>query len=119
MGTLGELERSIMDALWDAPEPLSSGDVRDLLDSGGSGKESAVTTILTVLSRLEKKGFVVRDRSIRPHRYRAAATREDYTAELMHTVLGDAPNREAVLTRFIGQVSAPEAEMLRRALSGV
>ena len=69
-----------------------------------------------MLSRLEKKGLVERGRDIRPHRYRAVTSREDHTAELMHEVLGSAPDREAVLARFIGTVTEQEAETLRKLL---
>ena len=114
MATLGELERSIMEVLWASLESLSAYDLQDALPD----RKLAPTTILTVLSRLEKKGFVARDRASRPHRYRAAADREEHMAELMHEVLGGASNRTAVLERFVGQVSPEEAETLRRILNG-
>ncbi|WP_285724143.1 BlaI/MecI/CopY family transcriptional regulator [Psychromicrobium xiongbiense] len=118
MATLGELERSVMDLLWRQPEPRTANELRDMLSHASSdpGKELAVTTVLTVLSRLEKKGLVERERDVRPHRYQAITTREDHTAELMHEVLGSAPDREAVLARFIGTVSADEAATLRKLL---
>ena len=78
-----------------------------------------MTTVLTVLSRLEKKGLVERERDIRPHRYRAVTSRADHTAELMLEVLGSAPDREAVLARFIGTVSDGEAATLRKLLGHV
>jgi predicted transcriptional regulator len=118
MATLGELERSVMDVLWSAEVDLSANELRDRLDSGTGAKEVAVTTVLTVLSRLENKGFVERDRSRRPHLYRSVTTRAEHTADLMHEVLGTAPDREAALARFIGQVSPEEAETLRSLLSG-
>jgi predicted transcriptional regulator len=118
MATLGELERSVMDVLWGADGSLNANELRDRLDSGVSGKEVAVTTVLTVLSRLENKGFVERDRSSRPHLYRSVTTRAEHTADLMHEVLGAAPDREAALARFIGQVSPEEAETLRTLLGG-
>jgi predicted transcriptional regulator len=114
MATLGELERSIMDMLWASSDALSAYDLQEQLD----GRELAATTILTVLSRLEKKGFVQRSRDARPHRYVAAATREDHMAELMHEVLGTASNRTAVLERFVGQVTPEEAQTLRTLLGG-
>jgi BlaI family transcriptional regulator, penicillinase repressor len=120
MGTLGELERAVMDALWDASSHLTSTELRDALkksESKRAPKELAVTTVLTVLSRLEKKGFVTRDRGARPHRYRTVSPRADYTAELMHEALGGAHDREAVLSRFVGRVSQDEAEALQRLLS--
>ena len=101
-----------MELLWAATAPLSAYDLQELL----AERKLAVTTILTVLSRLENKNFVVREHSSRPHRYTAAATREDHMAELMHQVLGGASNRSAVLERFVGQVSADEAATLRRLL---
>ena len=108
-----------MELLWQADTPLSAYDLLDRLpDSGDGARPRAATTVLTVLSRLERKGFVHRDRAFRPHRYRAAATREEHMANLMHDVLGAADDRAAVLARFVGQVSAEEAQTLRRLLGG-
>jgi predicted transcriptional regulator len=127
MATLGELERAVMELLWNQIDTAAAEDaaitansLRDMLARSGSatdGKELAVTTVLTVLSRLEKKGLVRREREIRPHRYRAVTSREEHTVELMHEVLGTAPDREAVLARFIGTVSEQEAETLRKLLA--
>ncbi len=123
MATLGDLERAVMDLLWEHQEAITANTLRDLLaqrpseqDGALESRPLAVTTVLTVLSRLEKKGLVERERSSRPHRYCAVTTREDHTAELMLEVLGSAPDREAVLARFIGTVSAGEAETLRKLL---
>ncbi|WP_460518144.1 BlaI/MecI/CopY family transcriptional regulator [Humibacter antri] len=117
MVRLGELERAIMDVVWDAPAPLAATDLRDALKaSGPEGKEPAITTVMTVLSRLEGKGFVVRDRDARPHLYRPAMNRAEHVAELMHEVLGSASDRDAVLARFVGQVTPHDAERLRKLL---
>lgn len=122
MATLGELERAVMDLLWEHQEAITANTLRDLLSQRPSNDDSAqsrplaVTTVLTVLSRLEKKGLVERERSSRPHRYRSVTSREDHTAELMLEVLGSAPDRAAVLARFIGTVSPGEAETLRKLL---
>jgi len=115
MAALGELERSVMDLLWDRPDPLTANAVRDLLGSDGT-KDLAVTTVLTVLARLEKKGLVRRERNTRPHLYRPTASREEHTVTLMEDALGDAENREAVLVRFAGAISDTEADALRRVL---
>lgn len=125
MASLGELERAVMDLLWAGQEAATANTLRDQLartsaaQGGHEGKELAVTTVLTVLSRLEKKGLVERERGTRPHRYQAVSSREEHTAELMHEVLGSAPDREAVLARFIGSVSEGEAETLRKLLGHV
>jgi predicted transcriptional regulator len=116
MATLGELERSVMDVLWDSGESLTAYELLERLGDAGTGRQLAPTTVLTVLSRLEAKGFVQRERSVRPHRYGAISSREDHMAELMHEVLGGAGDRTAVLERFVGQVSPDEAALLRRLL---
>ena len=120
MATLGELERTVMDLLWGTQEAMTANTLRDALalapEGTAEGKDLAVTTVLTVLSRLEKKGLVERERDTRPHRYRAVTSREDHTAELMQEVLVTAPDREAVLPRFLGSVSESEARTLRRLL---
>jgi predicted transcriptional regulator len=111
-----------MDLLWESDAPLSANDLKDRLvvqPDASPKKELATTTVLTVLSRLESKGFVTRDRDIRPHVYRSVTTRADHTAELMHEVLGSSGDREAALARFIGSVSAQEAETLRELLAGI
>lgn len=117
MVTLGELERTVMDILWESPTPLSAYELQDRLQATPAGaKRLAPTTVLTVLSRLEKKKFVARDRATRPHRFLAAHTREHHMAELMHEVLGTVADRAAVLERFVGQASPGEADMLRKLL---
>ena len=120
VASLGDLERSVMDLLWDSAEPLTANDLRDDLAAlGTDAKELAVTTVLTVLARLEKKGLVLRERTTRPHRYTASSTREDHTVGLLNDALGTAQDREAVLARFIGGISADEAASLRGILDTV
>jgi predicted transcriptional regulator len=117
MAGLGELERSVMEQLWRSDTPLTANDVRDrLIDPETPSRAPATTTVLTVLSRLERKGFVARARETRPHRYHALLTRAEHTAELMHEVLASSSDRDAALARFVGSVSAGEANTLRRLL---
>jgi predicted transcriptional regulator len=113
MASLGELERAVMDRLWSAGGSLSAVDLRNGLADRGL----ALTTVHTVLTRLEQKGFVVHDEA-RPRRFTARASREEHAAELMHEVLGQAGDRQAVLARFVGTVGDDEVRMLRELLAG-
>ena len=113
MASLGELERAVMERLWAAEGPLAATTLRDQLADRGI----ALTTVHTVLTRLEQKGFVAHD-DARPRRFAARATREEHAAELMHEVLGQAADRQAVLARFVGSVSEDEARLLRDLLAG-
>ncbi|GAA1525214.1 putative transcriptional regulator [Agromyces terreus] len=118
MASLGDLERSVMELLWRSDASLTANELRDALAlrDGSTGRAVATTTVLTVLSRLERKGFVSRAREQRPHRYRALLSREEHTAELMHEILDRSSDRDAALARFVGTVSAGEAATLRRLL---
>jgi predicted transcriptional regulator len=110
--TLGELERAVMETLWSATGPVTARDVQEALAS----RDLATTTVLTVLGRLERKGLVSREREGRAHRYRAVASREDHVAELMRDALDAAPDRGAVLARFLGTIAADERAALRKLL---
>ncbi|WP_394552122.1 BlaI/MecI/CopY family transcriptional regulator [Agromyces sp. MMS24-JH15] len=117
MANLGELERAVMEELWAADAALTANELRDrLVLAGDEGRVPATTTVLTVLARLERKGFVTRSRDARPHRYQALLSREDHTAELMHEVLDRSSDRDAALARFVGTASRQEAATLRRLL---
>ncbi|MCV2488132.1 BlaI/MecI/CopY family transcriptional regulator [Geodermatophilus sp. YIM 151500] len=112
MASLGELERAVMDRLWAADGPVAATTLRDGLADRGL----ALTTVHTVLTRLEQKGFVEHDEG-RPRRFRARASQEQHAAELMHEVLGQAGDRQAVLARFVGSVGPEEARLLRELLA--
>jgi predicted transcriptional regulator len=112
---LGELERAIMDILWESTYPLT---VRQV-SSGLTERDLAHTTVMTVLDRLAKKGFARRERDGRAWRYRAAETREAYVTELMLNALDQTGDRHAALARFARSVSQTEAAALHRALESL
>src|SRR5947209_13032064 len=101
-----------MERLWAADGPVAATALRESLADRGV----ALTTVHTVLTRLEQKGFVTHDDG-RPRRFAARGSREEHAAELMHEVLGQAADRQAVLARFVGSVSDEEARLLRELLA--
>lgn len=101
-----------MQVVWAASAPVTAREVADALSDRGL----AYTTWLTVLSRLERKGLLVRDKAARAHTYSAAASREDHIAVLMREALGQADDRAAALVHFARSVSPSEADALRAAL---
>lgn len=111
---LGDLERTVMQALWGAGTPLTGREVATAL----ARPDLAYTTVLTVLTRLEKKDLVRRDSTARAHTYVAVASREDHVAELMQQALGQAGDRAAALQHFARSMTPEEAAALRQALDG-
>jgi predicted transcriptional regulator len=112
MNSLGELERSVLEHMWAVGGPVTAAQLRAVFADRGL----ALTTVHTVLTRLQQKGFVVSDSS-RPRQFTARASREEHAAELMHEVLGQAGDRQAALARFVGSVSADEVDLLRQLLA--
>ena len=111
MNRLGELERAIMDVLWESETQLTVRQVGSRL----TDRDLAHTTVMTVLDRLAKKGFARREDG-RAWLYRAAASREAYVTELMLFALDQTGDRSAALASFARRVSGSEARVLRRAL---
>ena len=114
---LGELERSVMDHLWSAPEPQT---VRQVHEALSARRDLAYTTIMTVLQRLAKKNLVVQHRDDRAHRYAPMHGRDELVAGLMVDALdqvSDSGSRQAALVHFVERVGADEAAALRRALA--
>jgi predicted transcriptional regulator len=112
MAQLGELERAVMDVLWDAEGTRT---VREVAAALGRD-DLAYTTVMTVLDRLAKKGVVARERDGRAWRYQPSLGRESFVTGLMLDALELAGDRDAVLAHFARSVSGPEADVLRTAL---
>ncbi|MGF0310187.1 transcriptional regulator [Rhodococcus sp. 14-2483-1-1] len=119
MAGLGELERAVMDHLWESTDPQT---VRQVHEALATHRELAYTTVMTVLQRLAKKKLVVQQRDDRAHRYAPLHGRDELVASLMVDALSQAPasgGRAAALVHFVGQVGADEAAALREALAAL
>jgi predicted transcriptional regulator len=108
---LGDLERAVMDVLWDSAE--ESLTVREV---AAKVPDRAYTTVSTILDRLHRKGLVIRKSDDRTHRFAAAEARETYMATLMIDIMGRSTDRAAVLQRFVDSISPSESRELREAM---
>jgi len=116
---LGELERAVMEQLWNASEPQT---VRYVHRALSARRTLAYTTIMTVLRRLADKGLVVQYRDERAHRYAPRHGRDELVAELMADALAhaaDSASRQAALLHFVEHVGTDDASALRRALASL
>ncbi|MFJ9896308.1 BlaI/MecI/CopY family transcriptional regulator [Streptomyces sp. NPDC091280] len=109
----GELESGVLAALYGADQPRTARQVRDELPG-----DLAYTTVLTILSRLYDKGMLVRHRAGRGYAYAPARDEATHTAERMRSLLEHGADREAVLTRFVSELSEEDEQLLQRLLSG-
>jgi predicted transcriptional regulator len=114
MRGFGELEAAIMDRVWSAGHPVL---VREIHGWLRPEREPAYNTVLTVVEILYRKGWLARERDGRAYRYRATASREDYTAGLMRDAFQTSTDRVATLRRFVQRIDPAEAAELRAVLA--
>ena len=114
MHGFGDLEAAIMCRLWERQEPVT---VREVWTGVRQQRNLAYTTILTVMEKLYRKGWLERELARRAHRYRPLISREEFVAGLMRAALHDSGDRAQALTHFVGRMTLEESAALRSALN--
>ena len=112
MRQFGELEAVVMNRLWAWGRPTL---VREMVDDLQKDRQIAYTTVMTVMDNLRKKGWLRRQAEGRAYRYAPLVSGEEYSAGIMREALAASSDRPAVLMRFIGELSADEADALEEA----
>ncbi len=79
MGTkstkLGDGELEVMQAIWDAGQPVTAGSI---LGRVQETRTWGLSTLMTVLARLIEKGFLVCDKSTRNNIYSPVISEDEY-----------------------------------------
>ncbi|MGV4928970.1 BlaI/MecI/CopY family transcriptional regulator [Streptomyces sp. BHT-5-2] len=107
----GELEASVLAALWTAEGPLTPAEVQ-----GELGGELARTTVTTILSRLHDKGAVSRTRAGRGFAYSPIHDSAGLTARRMRSELDKQDDRTTALARFVSELTTEDERLLRSLL---
>jgi len=109
----------ILEVVWSkGREGVTVGEIWDELRKH---KPVARTTVLTLVQRLERQGWLVSDTSERAHRFRAARQRESTRKRLLHDLVdglfGGSPT--AVMASLLGsrKIEPAEIERLRALLA--
>lgn len=110
----GDLETVVMDRLWAGG---GSGTVREVFETLQRDRVIAYTTVLSTMDNLYRKGHLSREREGKAYRYRTALTHAEHTAALMRHALTAGPDSEAVLTHFVGEISADDLDRLQQVLA--
>jgi predicted transcriptional regulator len=108
---MGSLEDSVMRFLWTQDGAATTAEVHAEV-----GTDLAYTTVMTILTRLWKKGQVERDRVGRAYAYRPVRSEADHEAGRMRKALDSAGDREAALSSFTETLSESDLETLRSLL---
>lgn len=103
----GDLESEVLAALWAAERPLTPGEAVEAV-----GADLAYTTVQTILTRLVAKGAVQREPVGRAYAYSPVLDAAGVVASRMRAVLDAGGDQHAVLSRFVGTLSAEEERAL-------
>jgi predicted transcriptional regulator len=112
----GELEAAVMQALWAAGRALNPGEVQAALAADGAASGLSYSTVVTILSRLHAKKALRRRRAGRAYRYSPAADEAGLAARRLAAMLDREPDRQAVLSRFVAELSDTDEQLLRSLL---
>lgn len=102
-----------MTVLWAADGPLSAAQVGERLPG-----RLAYTTVMTILSRLHDKGQLTRRREGRGYAYTPVRDEAADTAERMFSLLERGSDRQAVLARFVSELTDEDEQLMQRLLRG-
>ncbi len=109
---IGSLETSVLEELWRSDDALTPAQMQQAI-----GDDLAYTTVMTILTRLWKKGQVTRSRSGRAYAYAPSLTQAEFLAERMRGELRRTRDRSAVLSQFVEKLPKADTEALRGLLS--
>ena len=100
---LGDLETSVMELLWRAPEQT----VVDVEERLREKRDIAHTTVQTTLDRMHRKGYLTREKQGKAFVYAPRYTREEFELGVAQEVLGALLRQftEPALSAFVELVS--------------
>lgn len=109
------LESAVMEILWEAGGPLTPAEVRTQLLLS---RKVVYTTVLTVVSRLWKKGLLERKPQGRSYVYAPAENKEQSVARRMEELLQATDQRGLTLARFLTRLSSDDRKALEELVRG-
>ena len=109
--TLGKLERSVMEEVWERGR-VSVSEIHRAF-----GERTAYTTWMTTLDRLYKKGLLLREKEGRAYIYAPRVTREEFERGVAEDLLGGLLERsgggaEPLLACIVEAVSEQDRSLL-------
>jgi predicted transcriptional regulator len=108
----GERVAEVLAVLQQAGEPLIPGEVAERL-----GDELTYSSVVTILTRMYTKELLTRTSRGRAFAYAPVTDEDGFAARRMRGVLDERPDREAVLSRFVDELSSTDGELLRQLLA--
>lgn len=108
----GELEAEVMEIIWNKG-PLKG---REIFEEMKRKREIAYTTVLTVLDRLSKKGFIKKSKGFRSTLFIPSISKEDFQKLVTRQLVRSAMNisDDLAISAFLDIFSKMEKEELEK-----
>jgi predicted transcriptional regulator len=95
---LGELEKLVLNHLWD----VGSADAKQVFDHFKKSRGGSLNTIQSTLDRLHKKGILKREKQGHAYQYRAGMEKEAFLGQLIRNVTQDfSDDHDHLLAAFV------------------
>lgn len=110
---LTSAEAEIMRVVWDTGEPVTVRDVYELLRER---KRIAYTTVMSIMNKLAKKGFLVQDKSATAYVYSAAMSDVEIAGNILDSVVDKvlAGASEPMIAKLLGSRKKLSAQKLKK-----
>lgn len=110
---LTSAEAEIMRVVWDVAEPVTVRDVYELLRER---KRIAYTTVMSIMNKLAKKGFLVQDKSATAYVYSAAMTDVEIAGNILDSVVDKvlAGASEPMIAKLLGSRKKLSAQKIKK-----
>ena len=104
---LGPLETAVMERLWKRRQAT----VRDVVEDLAKSRSLAYTTVMTIMTRLQAKGLLARERDGKTYVYRPALTRAEHRARLSQDLVRGLVNEfgDVALAQFTAELDSVDA----------
>lgn len=111
---LTSVEAEVMRVVWDAPGPVT---VRDVYERLRQQKKIAYTTVMSLMSKLALKGFLIQNRSAAAYVYSAAMPAEEVAGIMVDAIVDKVLDGAAapVISRLLG----PKRKLSRQQVEGI
>jgi predicted transcriptional regulator len=118
----GQLEQAVLNILWEAQEEsgLSTSGLtsQQVLERLGGEDSLALTTVLTVLSRLADKDLVTKEAlGGRSLMFKASTTRSQYDAKLLLKIFEGSQNPLLAFSQFAQNLAPDQLAQLRKSIA--
>lgn len=112
---LGELEKEVMEVVWQNAKPTT---VRHVFESIRKKRKIAYTTVMTIMGRLVKKGFLKTEVSGKAYIYKAVFSKDKFLTRISREIIKNLTSNfgDTAIAHFAQELDKIPADKRQRLL---